>query len=636
MQKSQKLQKIRQNSFRPRSLSPMIGLSSNTNISNTSLPTDLINNAYILPKFTNISLPYPPPIDIKPVEEAKASLFQKLALLEKLHKSDSIKIEQQERTIKDLTDQLDSMKASNKSLLEEKGFTGSDLHSLYQNLFITDLKQQMTDMNDEINRFRSEKEQLRRELESTKKENVQLQASIKRYRMMIVKGIKKDTKHDTIDDGSSVVSGIMSESDRSPGRHLDFEKKRVNSEYNFHAQHKSNISSFSMSRIEKLNLVLIQLNNCTNINQLCKIMTRATKSLTKSQKVTIYIVGNKAREQYIRSYSGTSDFIGRVRVANSWMLMHTHKEAYQEEPLFKKFEDLKYPIRQTESLIMPIFRQRELDFVIQAQEKKGSENKHIIYLPADELILKIVSNAVLLKVESLYALEQEKIELKHSGQLAMVATSIIKCLTHKEIANSVRSVIPEYFGFENAGIVFIDNKSHQFYVMIHDPSSDGYFGEGYLRFPFGIGLTGQAISRDGVSVFHNPKTAAIYNPEIDNVGWIHETKCIMMGCLKDWNGNLIGVIQLTNKKYDNVEIKDIKRLETLLDLLGTCIASTNLSVEQFSLTIKFREIMQTIMSILAESDKIGNLDGELNSVVNQMSNLKNSFTDWFRNKKPKF
>ena len=614
----------------------MVGLTSNTNLSNSSLPSDLVNNAYILPKFKNITLPYPPQIDQRPTEEVKSSVFQKLTLLEKLHKSDLIKVEQLERQVKELTEELSNMKQANKKLLDEKGFAGSELHSLYQSLFITDMKQQMTDMTEGINKFRSEKQQISKEYESIKKENVQLQASIKRYRMMVVKGLKKSEKIDSVEDGSSAISGMMSEGDRSPSRHLDVDRKRISSEYTLHPIHKSHITSLSISRIEKLNLVLIQLSNCTNMNQLCKILTRATRSLTKSQKVTVYIVANKAKDQYIKSYAGTSDFIGRVRIANKWMFMHTHKEAYQEEPLFKKFEDLKFPIRQAESLIMPIYREREINFIIQAQEKKGSENKHIVYLPTDELLLKVVANATVLKIESLYAIEQEKIELIHSSQLALVASKIIKCLTHKEIANSVRSVIPEYFDFENAGIVFIDNKSHQFYVMIHDPSSDGYFGEGYLRFPFGIGLTGQAISRDGVSVFHNPKTAAIYNPEIDNVGWVQETKCIMMGCLKDWNGNLIGVIQLTNKKYDEVGVKDVKRLETLLDLLGTCIASTNLSVEQFSLTIRFRQVMERIMTILAESDKIGNLDGELNSVVNQMSNLKNSFSEWTKNKKPRF
>ena len=171
--------------------------------------------------------------------------------------------------------------------------------------------------------------------------------------------------------------------------------------------------------------------------------------------------------------------------------------------------------------------------------------------------------------------------------------------------------------------------------MIHDPSSDDYFGDGYLRFPFGIGLTGQAISRDGISVFPNPKTIAIYNPEIDNVGWVHETKCIVMGCLKDWNGNLIGVVQLTNKKDDEVGPKDVKRLESFLELLGTCIATANLAVEQFSITIKFKSVMETLTKLALDSDKSAS-ESEFATIVTQITNLKTGFNDWAKNRKPRF
>ena len=205
--------------------------------------------------------------------------------------------------------------------------------------------------------------------------------------------------------------------------------------------------------------------------------------------------------------------------------MHTHKDAYQEEPLFKKLDELKFPIRHTDLLIVPILYEREITIVIQCQEKTGNQERNKIYTPIDELLLKLVGNAVSMKIESIFASEQEKIEIKHSSQIAHVASRIVSSLTHREIANRVRSVLPPYFDFDTSGIVFL--------VMIHDPSSDDYFGEGVLRFPFGIGLTGQAISREGVSVFHNPKTLPFYNPEIDNVGWVHETKCVMMGCLKD-------------------------------------------------------------------------------------------------------
>jgi regulator of replication initiation timing len=616
----------------------MIGFTSKTPISETNLPSDLLNHAYVLPKFTNVdmSLPSSSNIDSKTNDDQRASIFQKMTLLEKLHKADLLRIEQLERQVKDLMQQLETMKQANKSLLEEKGFDGGELHALYQNLFITDMKQQMTDMSNDISRFRSQKEQLRKEYESVKKENGQLQATIKRYRVILSNALKKPISASVESvEASSVFSGLLSESDKTQGKLSDSSKKRLSSENNLQAPHGLRLNMVTSSKIEKLNLVLLQLNNCTNVNQLCKVLTRSTKALTKSQKVSIYLISNKTRENYVQSYSGSPDFIGRVRLGNIWIIMHTHKDAYQEEPMFKKLEELKYPVRHADLLLMPIVYDREISFVIQGQDKKGEENKSKVYTPIDELMLKIVGNAVVLKLDSIFSAEQEKLELNHSNQVAQVATRIISSLSHRDIANRVRDVLPHFFDFENAGIVFIDNKSHQFYVMIHDPSSDDYFGDGYLRFPFGIGLTGQAISRDGVSVFNNPKTIPIYNPEIDNVGWVHETKTIVMGCLKDWNGNLIGIIQLTNKKYGEVAAKDVKRLESMLELLGTCVATTNLTVEHFSLTIKFKAVMEKITKMATESEKNAG-DAELNSVVNQITNFKNSFNDWVKTRKTRF
>ncbi|OMJ88835.1 hypothetical protein SteCoe_9135 [Stentor coeruleus] len=620
--------------FRPKSLSPMIGFTSKTPISESSIPPEMLNNAYILPKFTNIDLPLPSTSSYEAkVDESKSRVLHKISLLEKLHRADLLRIEQLERQVKDLEEQLNTMKQMNKNLLEDKGFGSGDVHALYQDLFITDMKHQMNDMNNDISKFRSQREQIKLELDSVRKENGQLQATVKRYRVLLSNALKKNqnTLNESIGDTSSVFSGFMSESDRTLGKHSDSSKKRM-TDNTLQPPNGLRINTITLNKIEKLNLVLIQLNNCTNFNQLCKIITRATKALTKSGRVSVYVITAKAREHYTKSFNGSADFIGRVRLGNLWIIMHTHKDAYQEEPLFKKLEELKFPVRHTDLLIVPIVYEREINLVIQCQDKIGVENKNKVYTPSDELLLKVVANAVTMKIESLYAIEQEKIEITHSGQIAHVSSRIVSALTHREIANRIRSVLPSFFDFENAGIVFLDNKSDSFYVMIHDPSSDDYFGEGVLKFPFGIGLTGQAISREGVSVFHNPKTLPLYNPEIDNVGWVHETKCIMMGCLKDWNGNLIGVLQFTNKKYGEVGQKDVKRLESLLPMLGSCVAATNLSVEHFSLTIKSKEIMEKVGKLVSESN-VNSTDGEFMSVVNQVSNLKNSFSEWIKNRK---
>ena len=302
--------------FRPRSLSPMIGFTSKTPVSDISIPPEMFSNAYILPKFTNVdlNLPQTETNESRVSEDNKTGLFHKLTLLEKLHRADLLRIEQLERQVKDLLEQLTAMKDMNKNLLGDKGFGGGEVHALYQDLFITDMKQQMSDLNNDVSRFRSQKEQMKKEFENIKKENGQLQATVKRYRTMLSNALKKTHPNvESAGDASSAFSGFMSESDRTL-KVTDSSKKRLSNDSG--PPHGLRINALSLNKIEKVNLVLIQLINCTNFNQLCKIITRAAKGLTKSQRVSVYVISAKAREHYTKAYAGSADFIGRVRLGN--------------------------------------------------------------------------------------------------------------------------------------------------------------------------------------------------------------------------------------------------------------------------------------------------------------------------------
>lgn len=302
-------------SFRPRSLSPMIGLTKK-NLISESIPAELLNNAYILPKFTNMEMTVPQTAsnESKASDDQRANFFHKMILLEKQRRADLLRIEQLERQVKDLADQLNTMKEMNKNLLEEKGFGGGEVHALYQDLFITDMKQQMNDMNNDISKFRSQKEQIRKEFESVKKENGQLHATVKRYRTMLTNALKKPQNTSEIGDSSSAYSGFISESG-TVGKISESSKKRVSAD-NLQPPQRLALNSLSYNKVEKLNLVLIQLNNCTNFNQLCKIITRAAKGLTKSQRVSVFVISTKARDQYTKSFAGSADFIGKVRLGN--------------------------------------------------------------------------------------------------------------------------------------------------------------------------------------------------------------------------------------------------------------------------------------------------------------------------------
>ena len=244
--------------FRPRSLSPMIGFTSRTPISENPISTEVLNHAYILPKFANaeLSVPQTAPNQRKLSEDNKPALLNKIALLEKLHRADLIRIEQLENQVKELYLQVITMKDMNKDLLADKGFGGGDVHALYQDLFITDMKQQMTDLNNDASKFRSQREQMKKEFDQIKKENGQLQATLKRYRLMLSSALKKN--HNALEsagDASSAFSGFMSETDKNTNKLSENYKKRLS--YDITPPHSLKTNALSLNKIEKLNLVLI-------------------------------------------------------------------------------------------------------------------------------------------------------------------------------------------------------------------------------------------------------------------------------------------------------------------------------------------------------------------------------------------
>lgn len=57
-----------------------------------------------------------------------------------------------------------------------------DIHSLYQDLFLTDIKKQVETAQHELKTVKQEQNTAQREFAALKKENAQLTATLKRYR----------------------------------------------------------------------------------------------------------------------------------------------------------------------------------------------------------------------------------------------------------------------------------------------------------------------------------------------------------------------------------------------------------------------------------------------------------------------
>ena len=77
-----------------------------------------------------------------------------------------------------------SQKTSNPAAVQESGNIG-EIHSLYQELFLTDIKKEVESAQTELKQSKQEQNTAQREMAGLKKENQQLHATLKRYRKML-------------------------------------------------------------------------------------------------------------------------------------------------------------------------------------------------------------------------------------------------------------------------------------------------------------------------------------------------------------------------------------------------------------------------------------------------------------------
>lgn len=60
-----------------------------------------------------------------------------------------------------------------------------EIHSMYQDLFLTDMKREVEDAQTELKQWKQETNVANHEINALKKEHLQLQATLKRYRKMV-------------------------------------------------------------------------------------------------------------------------------------------------------------------------------------------------------------------------------------------------------------------------------------------------------------------------------------------------------------------------------------------------------------------------------------------------------------------
>jgi hypothetical protein len=170
--------------------------------------------------------------------------------------------------------------------------------------------------------------------------------------------------------------------------------------------------------------------------------------------------------------------------------------------------------------------------------------------------------------------------------------------------------------------------------MVHEPNSSEYYGMNALKFPREIGLTGETLIKNKLTLYNQPKRMSAYNPEIDNNAGATEVKQIVMIPLKDSYDNLVGILQLTNKSLGDVTKSDIQMLEKFEKLLGACVASANRTIEMTTLIVDAKEKINRVSGALNMTETHKS-DVETGVLFNQIDMIRSNMDEWIRIKKHK-
>lgn len=544
--------------------------------------------------------------DKKP-EEDIVSLKERTNSLLKQQRLDKRRIELLEKTVEELEAKIQNMKDLLRNTMETERNHAGDVHALYQTLFITDLRQQIEDLTQTSVNYRQRHHQAQQEIETVKKTNFHYKNTIKRYRDMLNETLKKK-KHSGEVTPNSFLLGNSSETEKNHVG-ISYLAKQLNESKSY------KVNLISLGKLERVYNYLSELKKADNFIELFIKMTKAVSSLIKCERCTIFIVDPSIQARYIKDFGQSSEFIGKIHIENKLMLIHTHKDSSQENPIFKSCSEFKYPMRYHDSIAVPILNNNQVSIVIQCFGKVSKNARKQYFSHVDEIIIKMIGFFMITNVHLLKFRKDGEVKTARADQVIHMVNSFLSSLSHRYLANSIRTFIPAYTGFDSIGIVFLDKNTSELLVLAHDSYGEEFYTDCVLRFSNTTGFTGKVYHSNTMISCDYPKLSAIYNPELDNASGAPEVRNILIYPLIDWNKNTIGFIQFINRTTENIEVD----LGPVLQLIGFCIASANTITEQMNLTIETKRTLKKLFhSLDTQSDKSEFESADLSVVLSSL------------------
>ena len=235
------------------------------------------------------------------LDPAVRSLRIKVTEMETILKISRERVRLLEKTVDELSIQLEKCQAINRALLNEKlDLNSTDVHFFVQDLIVSDIKKKLEEAQFDIEKYRLDSERMKKRYEAILQENKKIEGSIKRYRKIISDiGLQKLQSSDaasTIEDAESVLPSIKK-------THNDIPKGK----------------NAEKQRVKPLPILEQHIKEMSEASAIPVIFTKvcnALRLITGSQKVSLYLISPTVQQAYI-SYFQSIQYVQRVLLGNT-------------------------------------------------------------------------------------------------------------------------------------------------------------------------------------------------------------------------------------------------------------------------------------------------------------------------------
>eukprot|EP00347_Sterkiella_histriomuscorum_P004463 403360366 len=524
-----------------------------------------------------------------------------------------------------------------------------EVHSLYHDLFLTDLKSDINSAHQELSSMRLDNTSLQVKLSNLKKENQDLKTSIARYRKLMIEQEKKvgdlQKQLEKSQRGAGIFTMKSKKLDKIMSNVLkdDYEDNKIGTPMN--KGEEITIRSLSLGqKLEQLSKLSKQLLGCQSLKQLFNQIRSIIKTIFRSESTYILLHTKELCNEYQREKGFTTS----IRIENEWYEVVVYDLAKEQEKLNKlKIEfnqkEIQNGVIKGNIICWPVLNNRqkngqsfggahgqqqdkELQLFIQINGYKSFN-----YKAADATITNIICKMISSVLDQIQSSKRSQLAVQRSFDILDIFKTLLSERNHALLFCHMVNMFPKLFNFKESGVLFMDVKSKHLYSITSDDyerTAIDLNEDNIVRFPNNIGLTGQAIAKKEIIVSHTGFKDRQFAPEVDNYININKINNMLIGAMVDKNGEVKGVLQLINKVGSEGQItdQDLIELRALLPALGEIIRTADESMEITRLSYALKQCLGNINNAVFDKEKdIGqNNLAMLDSMVRAMSNQINA------------